>query len=190
MAATHRASPSCLIQLYYGPSSNFSLLNSIYHQIEGTHPNSPSREGVEEAGPGLDLFSHRRLYFGDLADTQRSVARSEDFSAIILDLETGRRYLERYLSTYWYSLPVMPKHSLRRMVDELLTPPTLFNFDSPDVIIMVLALSLGAYLVGEDAISEFLFQKAKQGSTKLDEVVNIQVVQIYIMMISSQLRSI
>ncbi|CAK7271019.1 hypothetical protein SEPCBS57363_004401 [Sporothrix epigloea] len=34
VAATHRASPSVFLQLYYGPSSNFSLLNSIYHRIE------------------------------------------------------------------------------------------------------------------------------------------------------------
>ncbi|CAK7271941.1 hypothetical protein SEPCBS119000_004864 [Sporothrix epigloea] len=34
VSATHRASPSVFLQLYYGPSSNFSLLNSIYHQIE------------------------------------------------------------------------------------------------------------------------------------------------------------
>ncbi|CAK7200544.1 hypothetical protein SEUCBS139899_003241 [Sporothrix eucalyptigena] len=35
VAATHRASPGVFLQLYYGPSSNFSLLNSIYHRIEG-----------------------------------------------------------------------------------------------------------------------------------------------------------
>ncbi|ERS96090.1 hypothetical protein HMPREF1624_07626 [Sporothrix schenckii ATCC 58251] len=35
VAATHRASPSVFLQLYYGPSSNFSLLNAIYHRIEG-----------------------------------------------------------------------------------------------------------------------------------------------------------
>ncbi|KAJ4323632.1 hypothetical protein N0V84_004240 [Fusarium piperis] len=36
VAAAHRASPSCYLQLYYGPSSNFALLNAIYHQIAGT----------------------------------------------------------------------------------------------------------------------------------------------------------
>ncbi|KAG5742734.1 hypothetical protein H9Q70_014541 [Fusarium xylarioides] len=49
VAATHRASPSCFLQLYYGPSSNFALLNSIYHQIAGTCPNDPpSRSGIVE----------------------------------------------------------------------------------------------------------------------------------------------
>ncbi|CAK7214566.1 hypothetical protein SCUCBS95973_002190 [Sporothrix curviconia] len=34
VAATHRASPSVFLQIYYGPSSNFSLMNNIYHRIE------------------------------------------------------------------------------------------------------------------------------------------------------------
>ncbi|KAM5344899.1 hypothetical protein ACJ41O_010761 [Fusarium nematophilum] len=175
VAATHRASPSCFLQLYYGPSSNFALLNSIYHQIEGTRPNVPSREGVEEVGPGLDLFSHRRLFFGDLADNQRPTSLSEDYSAMLIDPETAKRLLDRYLLTYWHGLPVMSKESYRRRLDDLFRPPGIFDFDSPETIIIMLAVGLGASMTGEEAIAEFLFQKAKQGAAKLDEVVNIQV---------------
>ncbi|KAK7415705.1 hypothetical protein QQX98_005740 [Neonectria punicea] len=184
VAATHRASPSCLLQLYYGPSSNFALLNSIYHQIEGTRPKSPPREGVEEVGPGLDLFSHRRLFFGDLADTQRPATVSEDYSAMLLDPATAKRLLERYLLTYWHGLPVMDKDTYRRRLDLLFRPPGIFDFDSSDTIIILLAIATGASMTGEEAIAEFLFQKAKQGAAKLDEVVNTQVVQIHLMMIS------
>lgn len=187
VAATHRASPTTLLELYYGPSSNFSLLQSIYNQIEGRRPNSPSREGVEgveEVGPGLALFNHEKLYFGDLADTQRSVQRADDYSAVFLDVECGRKYLERYLATYWNGFPMIPKEEFRRKHAELFKPPMLFSFDSPDIIIMMLAMALGAYILGQDEVAEFLFQKSKQGAVKLDEVVNIQVVQIYLMMIS------
>ncbi|KAF7547041.1 hypothetical protein G7Z17_g8001 [Cylindrodendrum hubeiense] len=183
VAATHRASPSCLIQLYYGPSSNFALLNSIYHQIEGTRPKSPPREGVEEVGPGLDLFSHRRLFFGDLADNQRPATVAEDYSAMLLDPDTAKRLLERYLLTYWHGIPVLRKDTYRRRLDALFRPPGIFDFDSSDTIIIMLAMALGASMTGEEAIAEFLFQKAKQGAAKLDEVVNTQVVQIHLMMI-------
>lgn len=182
VAATHRASPSCLLQLYYGPSSNFALLNSIYHQIEGTRPKSPPREGVEEVGPGLDLFSHRRLFFGDLADNQRPATISEDYSAMLLDPDTARRLLERYLLTYWHGIPVLDKNTYRRRLDSLFQPPGIFDFDSSDTIIIMLAVALGASMTGDEAIAEFLFQKAKQGAAKLDEVVNTQVVQIHLMM--------
>ncbi|KAF4974995.1 hypothetical protein FZEAL_8179 [Fusarium zealandicum] len=186
VAATHRASPSCVLQLYYGPSSNFSLLNSIYHQIEGTRPVGPPREGpgVEEVGPSLDVFSHRKLFFGELADNKRPTPVSDDYSAMLLDPETARRLLNRYLLTYWHGLPVMSKESYRRRLDALFKPPAIFDFDSPDTIIIMLAIALGASMTGEEAIAEFLFQKAKQGAAKLDEVVNLQVVQIHLMMIS------
>ncbi|KAL5589220.1 hypothetical protein FOBRF1_015748 [Fusarium oxysporum] len=174
VAATHRASPSCLLQLYYGPSSNFALLNLIYHQIEGTRPNVPSREGVEEVGPGLDLFRDRRLFFGDLADNQRPTSVSEDYSAMLIDPETAKRLLDRYLLTYWHGLPVMSKETYRRRLDALFKRPIL-DFDCPETIIIMLAVGLGASMAGEEAIAEFLFQKAKQGAAKLDEVVNIQV---------------
>ncbi|KAK2670499.1 hypothetical protein RAB80_012921 [Fusarium oxysporum f. sp. vasinfectum] len=173
VAATHRASPSCLLQLYYGPSSNFALLNLIYHQIEGTRPNAPSREGVEEVGPGLDLFRDRRLFFGDLADNQRPTSVSEDYSAMLIDPETAKRLLDRYLLTYWHGLPVMSKETYRRRLDALFKRPIL-DFDCPETIIIMLAVGLGASMAGEEAIAEFLFQKAKQGAAKLDEVVNMQ----------------
>lgn len=185
VAATHRASPSCLLQVYYGPSSNFALLNSIYHQIEGTRPNDPSRNDVEEVGPGLDLFSHRRLFFGDMAESKQGQTQlSDDYSAMMLDPETARRLLERYLLTYWHGFPVMSKDAYRRRLDDLVRPPGIFDFDAPDTIIIMLAIAIGAFMTGEEAIAGFLFQKAKQGAAKLDEVVNMQVVQIHLLMIS------
>lgn len=185
VAATHRASPSCLLELYYGPSSNFALLNCIYHQIKGTRPRSPTHEGLEEVGPGLDLFSHRRLFFGDLADGKQSSPASQDCSAMLLDPVTAKRLLERYLVTYWHALPVHDKDTYRRQLDKLFRPPGIFDFDSSETIILMLAMALGAGMLGEEEIAEFLFYKSKLGAAKLDEVVNMQAIQIHLMMISS-----
>lgn len=183
VAATHRAPASGhFLQLYYGPSSNFSLLHSIYQQVEGTRPNSPSRDDVQEVGPGLDLFRHRRLFFGDLADAQPT--GSDDSSAILLNLHTSQKFLERYLSTYWNGLPVTPKNEWRKKLVDMFSGPAILKFDSHDEIIMILALALGAHQMGEATVSEFLFQRAKKGSAKLDDVVNIHVVHIYLIMIS------
>ena len=191
VTATHRASPSCLHQLYYGPSSNFSLLYSLYHEIEGTKTNPSSLHGVEEVGPGLDLFSLRRLFFGDLADTKREAKRnlseSDPSFAFFLHPSTTRKYLERYLATYWHALPFIPKDEYRRKFDDLYQANTVFNFDTQDRVIMLLAMAHGAYMLGDDRSSDFLHQKAKQGTAMLDEVVNLQVVQIYLMMISNVL---
>lgn len=185
VTATHRASSSGdVLSLYYGPTSNFSMLNAIYHQVEGTRPHSPSRDDVQEAGPGLDLFSHRRLFFGDLADARPPDSRFNSSSTIFLDLESSRYYLDKYLASYWNGLPVTTKSEWRKRLHDKFAGPAVLNFDSHEDISMTLALALGAHLAGEAKISDYLYQKGRKAAAKLDEVVNVHVVQIYIMMIS------
>jgi hypothetical protein len=103
---------------------------------------------------------------------------------MLINPQTAHRLLERYLLTYWHCLPVMSKDDYRRRLDALFQPPGIFDYDEPETIIIMLAVGLGASMTGEEAIAEFLFQKTKQGAAKLDEVVNMQVVQIHLLMIS------
>ncbi|EMT68155.1 hypothetical protein FOC4_g10012565 [Fusarium odoratissimum] len=149
---------------------------SVMDSERRTCPNDPpSRSGiVEEVGPGLDLFSHRRLFFGDLADNQRPSSVPDDCSAMLIDPDTAHRLLERYLLTYWHGLPIMSKDHYRRRLSALYQPPGIFDYDAPETIIIMLAVGLGASMTGEEAIADFLFQKTKQGVAKLDEVVNMQ----------------
>ncbi len=136
VAATHRASPSVFLQLYYGPSSNFALLNAIYHKIEdsrtiatsttstsaGRDDGSGVAKEVEEIGPGLDLFNNRRLYFGDLADRTGGItdfAAAAAAPAMFLDIALAQRLLERYLSTYWLILPIGTRDGFRERVARL-----------------------------------------------------------------------
>lgn len=184
VAATHHASPSCFLELYYGPSSNFSMLHSIYHQIEGTRPGPRPDQDTEEIGPGLDLFNNRRLFFGDLVDINKQPGQSDDNSALLLDHARCKRYLERYLVTYWNVLPALPKDTFRKRLDRLWDSPSIFSFDSPENIILALAMALGACTLHEENTAELLFQKAKQGAAKLDELVNVHTVQVSVMMMS------
>jgi len=184
VAATHRASPSMSLQLYYGPSSNFSILNSIYHQIEGTRPTSGPQKEVEEMGPGLDLFNIRRLYFGDLADSGESARMTSDTAAMFLDRALASRLIERYLATYWHILPIRSKDEYRRQRVQLYSSAEMFSFENPDTIIVLLAMAIGASMLEEEHVAQFLFQKAKRWSAKLDEMVNVQAVQIALLMMS------
>ncbi|CAI4214020.1 unnamed protein product [Parascedosporium putredinis] len=171
VAATHRASPGCYLELYYGPSSNFSMLHSIYHQMEGTAtaPGAPQRD-VEEVGPGLDKLGNRRIFFGDWADGRDSLLIPSDYSAMFLDRALSQRLIETYLSTYWHILPALPQTEYRRQLDDMHRSPGIFSYDSADNIIIILAMALGASVLDEEHIAEFLFQKAKQGAAKMDEV--------------------
>jgi hypothetical protein len=172
-----------VLQLYYGPSSYFSIVNFIYHQINGTTPMSAKKE-VQEMGPGLDLFNIRRLYFGDLADKAESWRMPGDSAAMLVDRDLATRLLERYLATYWNLMPVWPKDEYRRLLARLYSPSEMLSFENPDTIIVLLAMAMGAWMLDHQAVAQFLFQKAKRWSTRLDELVNVQAVQMALLMIS------
>lgn len=184
VAATHRASPSMLLQLYYGPSSNFSIMNFIYHQLEGTRPGSGQQKEVEEMGPGLDRFNLRRLYFGDLADSAESWRVPNDTAAMLVDRDLASRLLERYLSTFWHLMPIWSKDEYRCQLARLYVPAEMFSSENPDTMIVLLAMALGASMLEEEAVAQFLFQKVKRWSARHDEMVNVQAVQMALLMIS------
>ncbi len=184
VAATHRASPSMLLQLYYGPSSNFSIMNFIYHQIEGTRPALAHQKEVQEIGPGLDRFNLRRLYFGDLADSAESRRLGNDMGAMLVDRELANRLLERYLATYWHVMPIWPKDEYHRQLGRLYVPSEIVSSENPDSITVLLAMAVGASMLEEEALAQFLFQRAKQWSARFDEMVNVQAVHIALLMIS------
>lgn len=199
VAAIHGADPSRLVQVYYGPSSIFSLMNSIYHQIEGTVAANQSRQSLEEVGPGLDLFSHRRLFFGDFAsgeggssggtlDPMRRGVEGDAGSAMFLDRETASRFLERYLDTYWQLFPSISPAAYRQRLDDMFRPLSLFRFDTPDNVVLALALAIGADGLGEESVSCYLFSRARRGAEQLDEMVNAQMVQVYYLMAQLQLE--
>ncbi|EHK19116.1 uncharacterized protein TRIVIDRAFT_133541, partial [Trichoderma virens Gv29-8] len=180
-------SPSSIIQLHYGPSSNFSMLHSIYRLITGIQTPLTRREEVAQVGPGLDLFQNRQLFFGDLADG-KSTTISNDYSAMFLDKELCNRVLERYLCTFWHLLPILTKDDFRRRAELLYSSPGLFSFDSPDVVVVMLAMAIGASILEEEALAQFLFQRASQGAEKLDELVNIQAIHIPLLQAQFQLE--
>ncbi|KAK1245687.1 hypothetical protein MKX07_004756 [Trichoderma sp. CBMAI-0711] len=181
-------SPSSIIQLHYGPSSNFSMLHSIYRLITGIQTPLTRREEVAQVGPGLDLFQNRQLFFGDLADGSKAPMISSDYSAMFLDKELCSRALERYLSTFWHLLPILTKDDFRRRADLLYASPGLFSFDAPDVVVVMLAMAIGASILEEEAMAQFLFQRASQGADKLGELVNIQAIHIPLLQAQFQLE--
>jgi Fungal Zn(2)-Cys(6) binuclear cluster domain len=192
VAATHVASPSCIIQLYYGPTSNFSLMQLMYRQlVEGLgdgqgDPSLARREEVEEVGAGLDLFSLRRLFFGDLAGNQ-DMSLSEitgSSSLLFMHPSTASKYLERYLSTIYYLMPWQSKERFRQKVNLLYQDGQDMPLDSPEATIIILVLACGAAMVGDTERGEFLFKKAKANAAGFDELVNLQAIQVPLLMIS------
>lgn len=189
VTATYEASPSCVVQLYYGPSSNFSLMQLMYRQLVGADQaagRSTTEQGqeVEEVGPGLDLFSHRRLFFGDLAGNQNVPGVNLNSPLLFIDPSFARQCLERYLSTFYHMTPFVTKDEYRARLNRIFSDSDDLSMDSPNATILLLILAMGAAMLEEEERAEFLFRKAKANYAGFDELVNVQAVQIPLLMIS------
>lgn len=202
VAATHVASPSCVMQLYYGPHSNFSLMQLMYRQLvdglgnskglsnHNSSSSSRQRDEVEEVGPGLDLFSFRRLFFGDLAGNQDASLPGAALdpgsnSLFFIRESTASRYLERYLSTYYYLAPWKSKEFYRQELVGLFDKRNQLSSNDPQTTLLILMLALGAIEMKDDEMGDCLYKKAKANAMTFDDIVNVQTVQVPILMISS-----
>ncbi|CAL5871568.1 uncharacterized protein PFLUO_LOCUS5821 [Penicillium psychrofluorescens] len=188
VSATHMASPSCQIQLYYGPTSHFSLMQHIYRGLVSNHPTQlPAPSGqVEEAGAGLDLFSFRRIFFGtpDTHEAGRGPNAGE-VSLTFLPYELAKLFLSRHLSTLYHLMPYRPKIDFEHVLDQLYNPSPSIHPDTLTQAIILLALACGSLGTEYYAWGDVLFERVKASVAAFDDVVNHQMIQISLLMISS-----
>ncbi|KAJ5198707.1 uncharacterized protein N7498_007824 [Penicillium cinerascens] len=184
------ASPSCQIQLYYGPTSHFSLMQHVYRDLV-SHPTAQTEPsgGVDEAGAGLDLFSFRRIFFGT-PDTQEGVKTSSwgDASVMFLPYELAKLFLSRFLMALYHMLPHRPKLWWEQRLEELYSPSPAIHPDTLTQALLLLALATGSLGTEYFAWGDVLLDRVKASLTSFDDVVNLQTVQISLLMISRPSR--
>ncbi|KAJ5999577.1 hypothetical protein N7451_007387 [Penicillium sp. IBT 35674x] len=187
VSATHMASPSCQMQLYYGPTSHFALMQHIYRDLIANptaHP-APST-GVDEAGAGLDLFSFRRIFFGT-PDTQDAGKPSSmgDVPVMFLPYDLAKMFLTRFLSSLYHMTPHHPPAYFESCLEQLYNPSPGKHPDTLTQATILLGLAIAAVGTEYFAWGDILYERVKASLTSYDEVVNLQTVQISLLMISS-----
>jgi hypothetical protein len=185
VSATHMASPSCQMQLYYGPTSHFSLMQHIYRDLVSNptiHP-APSGE-VEEAGAGLDLFSFRRIFFGtpDTHEIGKSNSTG-DIPMMFLPYELAKLFLSRFLTHLYHMLPHRPKAYYEQCLEKLYNPSPTIHPDALTQAIILISLATGSLGTDHFAWGDVLFERVKASLVSYDDVVNLQTVQIGLLMI-------
>lgn len=189
VSATHMASPSCKVQLYYGPTAHFSLMQQIYRDLmsnQAVQSEEPQEE-IEEASAGLDLFSFRRIFFGmqsEAPDMNKS-SQTIGIPTMFLSYDLAKVFLERFLRTLYSLMPVRPKCFFQSQLDLLYQPSMDVESDAAYHTLILLALAIGALGTESYRWGDVLFERAKASSASLDEVVNVQTVQISLFNIST-----
>lgn len=186
VTATHFASPSCIIQLYYGASSNFAFLQQIHQSLSfGTsqYPGSGQDE-VEEGGPGLDHFGQRALYFGT-SEASQHAAHLGDVPLTFLSFDLALSFLGNYVRTVYLFHPFQPPSELEKLTKQLYESPQQGIKDNSKTAAILSVLAIGATMAEDTTWAEILAEKAKTIATSLSNVVNLQAVQILLLLISS-----
>jgi hypothetical protein len=184
------------LQLYYGPSSNFLLLQRI-HQ----HLGPPTGVGaqfsviVDDTGNGLDRFKYRGLFFGrSFAGHDSLVASSDPFqndpimvkwslltSLLPRDLamQFANRFIRIELPFLSFINGVLVKDSIQAVYKDSMNSVSL-----PGYIQLVACLAIGATMTEHVYWAEKLFCQVRELGVALDGAVNLETVQINLIMIS------
>ncbi|EAW09057.1 Zn(II)2Cys6 transcription factor [Aspergillus clavatus NRRL 1] len=180
VSATHMASPSCQVQLYYGPTSHFTLMHEMYRGLVSNwaaRPKEPQGE-VEEAGAGLDMFSFRSIFFGTPAETCATspISGASAASLMFLPYELARLFLQRFLSSLYALVPFQPKQSYEQQLDQLYSSSFNAGSDTCAHYILLMILATGALGTRHYRWGDLLFERVKAASSSLDDVVNLETV--------------
>lgn len=183
ISATHVASASSILQLYYGASSNFSFLQQIHQSISGAANPSMLHNEVKEGGAGLDIYGQRSLFFGT-TDAQNQQAGYIGNSLTFLSDQLAESFLQNYLNTIYHLHPFQPAQDLRRVFKQLYKSP-MGGLNTNETGILMVVLAIGATMTEDIAWAEMLAEKAKNIANTLGNVVNLQAVQISLLLMST-----
>jgi len=174
------------MQLYYGPTSHFALMQHVYRDLV-SNPSAQSEPsgGVDEAGAGLDLFSFRRIFFGN-PDTHEGAKASAlgDTPVMFLPYELAKLFLSRFLTTLYHMMPHRPKSWWEQCLEDLYNPSPSIHPDTLTRAILLLGLATGSLGTEYFAWGDVLLDRVKASITSFDDVVNLETVQISFLMIS------
>jgi hypothetical protein len=174
------------MQLYYGPTSHFSLMQHIYRDLISNPTAQPEPSGgVEEAGAGLDLFSFRRIFFGtpDSHDASKPPGTG-DMSMMFLPHALAKLFMSRYLSCLYHMMPNRPKTYYEQCLNQLYDPVSTNHLDTLTQAIVLLVMAIAALGTDHFVWGDVLFERVKASMSTFDDVVNLQIVQISFLMIS------
>jgi hypothetical protein len=174
------------MQLYYGPTSHFALMQHIYRDLVANPTAQPApSSGVEEASAGLDLFSFRRIFFGtpDNHEAGKS-AGVGDVSVMFLPYDLAKTFLSRYLSSLYHMMPHRPKRYYERCLERIYDPSPTAHPDTLTQANILIVLATAALGTEYFSWGDVLYDRVKASMISYDDVVNLQTIQISVLMIS------
>ncbi|RDW58344.1 hypothetical protein BP5796_12274 [Coleophoma crateriformis] len=171
------SSASSKMQLYYGASSSFAFLQQVHIFLSDY---ASVKEGVKSSrkttftAEALAELGYDELFFG--THSSDNMAYQLALSPRLLPWDTASMFLDMYMKSTYYILPLCEEATLRRLLSETYVHCTTFC-QTPDSIFITAVLAVGATLTDENTWADSLFFMAKAEARQRGEVVNIRAVQ-------------
>ncbi|OJD36174.1 c6 zinc finger domain protein [Diplodia corticola] len=185
--ATHvpADSPSCVLQLYYGSSSNFSFLQHLHTHLTA-HDAVPRPdthvEEVQNGNESIDVYKYQGLAFGNTPGQRET-------NPMFLRHELARTFLHNYLSAVHPHLPFLSTDQLCANFERLYGYGDDAKIDPSERALVIVAMAIGACPSQHDLWRKTLLAQARSEADSLLHVVNLRAVQIALLMIRSPIQS-
>ncbi|KAL4877858.1 hypothetical protein BJY04DRAFT_230299 [Aspergillus karnatakaensis] len=184
--ATHLQSPGQLMQLYYGPTSTFSLMQTVYRGlIPGYAENmgETARGDVEEGSAGLDMFQFRNIFFGisesngGHADGMSKNGNERSPAPVFVPYPVAKALLQRFLLTLYHLMPFHPKEAYMKKLDELYNSPAAGSERAPGSRVVLVAIAIAALNTEHHRLADLLYGSVTAEVATMNDIVNVEMVQ-------------
>lgn len=173
------------VDIFYGPSSCFSFLEQIHHDLGSltsrrSFPNN-ARE-IQDGSTAIADYKFSRLYF---PPEEKPMSMNSGFLAIAsVPTEQAQQCLQAFVLTYHHNTPFLSHEDISAVLEEAQGDHTEVNFSRHRIDSVLLALALGAFVLGYSDLKTSLVEEAQKSLAMDDEVINLDSVQALLMMIS------
>lgn len=190
VSAIEEASPLRKVQLYYGPSSSFSLVRQIYYYLHLDGPGVADHTcpaAAEESADDLEYYRYRNLFFGlresPGCSPPSGIGHEMHDISPLPPLATAQEFLRCFEETTIHMLPFVDPNRLRDSLGLMYGHGSDSAMTDTDAIMTLAALALGGAVTGDTSWSEALHERVKVETAHLVDVVNLEAIQIGLMMI-------
>ncbi|KAL1631120.1 hypothetical protein SLS56_004508 [Neofusicoccum ribis] len=169
-------SPSCVLQLYYGPSSNFSFLQHIHSHLTTRQASQSVNEG-HDGDEGIEKYKYNGIVFGSVANQGPAP------STVFLRYELAKAFLQNYLSTIHHFMPLLDPERLRSTFERLYGSRNKTEPVEPlEKALLVISMAMGAISTEHEDWRETLLAQARTEAESVRYHVNVKAVQIALLM--------
>ncbi|KAB8211822.1 hypothetical protein BDV34DRAFT_61761 [Aspergillus parasiticus] len=180
VSARHRSS-SDSVELYYGPTSDFSLLQHLYHSLYLNGASRHDRDDSEEVGQGLDFFRVRHIFFGPAA-TALGAGTPGAVNLPLPPAHIAHALMNRFLATHYNVVPFYSKSRYDQLLGALYNDTDNSQCSQVQKQICLLAIATAAANTEHFEWGATISQYCQAQHPKMQYTVSLECIQLGILM--------